>query len=240
MKTIHLILAMLVVASSSAQTKKSKKMEEAPIYEVAVRIVKDGKKEEFVEARSNFVTLLKAQEGVSNDREFKSFYALPEPDKSEVFIGMTQYDDADVLKEVQGEVYEKFEPFAQTMDLKAYVFIQQTEGPTLKLGELAAGEGEVLEIGVRRVKEGMEKEFDNYRKQFVKKLGSYDGVKESYEFAVIDGQNTERLTVGMTVYESQEAFMKLSEPLMKEEVTQKYFGTFDIVASQFATSTTNQ
>ena len=224
MKKVTLILATIVAFGCIAQSKKDKNMKNEPIFELAVRMVKDGMKEEFVNARTNFITTLKAQDGVSNDREFQSFYALPEPDKREVFIGMTQYDNAEVLKVVQGAIYEKFGPFAQTMDLKAYVFMQQTEGPKLQLEKLAASNGEVLEIAVRRLKEGMEKEFDNYRKQFVKKLSTYGGVKESYEFKVVDGQQTERLTVGMTVYESQEAFMKLSEPLMKEEVTRQYLG----------------
>lgn len=44
----------------------------------------------------------------------------------------------------------------------------------------------------------------------------------------------------MTVYENQEAFMKLAGPIMQEAVTQQYFATFDVVASQFAFSTSNQ
>lgn len=126
------------------------------------------------------------------------------------------------------------------MDLKAYVFVQQTEGPTFNLETLASGNCEILEIGVRKVKPEMEKEFNEYRKKFVELLSSYEGVKESYEFKVVGGKDIEGLTVGMTVYESKEAFMKLAGPIMQEEITQKYFSTFEVVASQFAFSTSNQ
>ncbi|MCO6491201.1 MAG: hypothetical protein J5I98_22485, partial [Phaeodactylibacter sp.] len=104
-------------------------MEQKPIFEIAVRKVKDGRKFDFVTERSKFVKTLKAQDGVSNDREFQSFYALPEPDEREAFIGMTQYASLETLNKVQQNVYSAFAPFAGTMDLKAYVFVKQTEGP---------------------------------------------------------------------------------------------------------------
>ena len=64
---------------------------EQPVYEIAVRQVKDGKKTDFDAARTAFIEKLVVQNGVSNDREFSSFYSLPTPDKLETFIGMTQY-----------------------------------------------------------------------------------------------------------------------------------------------------
>lgn len=64
---------------------------EQPVYEIAVRQVKDGKKADFEAARTAFIEKLAVQKGVSNDREFSSFYSLPTPDKLETFIGMTQY-----------------------------------------------------------------------------------------------------------------------------------------------------
>ena len=86
----------------------------------------------------------------------------------------------------------------------------------------------------------MESQFNEYRKKFVELLSSYEGVKESYELKVVGGKDIDGLSVGMTVYKTKEAFMKLAEPIMKEEITQKYFSTFDVVASQFSFSTTNQ
>lgn len=235
------LVGILAVSCSPIQKTLVEKTEQ-PVTEIAIRMVKEGKSEAFKEARTNFITVLKEQEGVLADREFQSFYALPKPDDREVYIGMTDYQTYKTVGKVQGKmgVVSKFLKFKKTMDLKAYVFVQQTEGPKFNLKTLASGPNEILEIGVRRVKPGMEKEFNEYRKKFVELLSTYEGVKESYEFKVVGGKDIEGLSLGMTVYESKEAFMKLADAIMKEEITQKYFSTFEIVASQFSFSTSNQ
>lgn len=241
-KVVILGIVGILAVSCSPIKKSLVEKTEQPVTEIAIRLVKDGMSDEFKDTRKNFITVLKEQKGVLADREFQSFYALPKLDEREVFIGMTDYETYKTVGKVQGKmgVVSKFLKFKKTMDLKAYVFVQQTEGPKFNLKTLASGNGEILEIGVRRVKPGMEKEFNVYRKQFVALLSSYNGVKESYELKVVGGKDIEGLTVGMTVYENKEAFMKLAEAIMKEEITQKYFSTFDVVASQFAFSTTNQ
>jgi hypothetical protein len=243
MKNMAFIGVLGIIMVSCSPIKKSLVTEsEKPVTEIAIRLVKEGKSTPFMETRNDFITKLKEQDGVLADREFQSFYALPAPDQREVFIGMTDYETYKTVGKVQSKlgVVSKFLKFKKNMDLKAYVFVQQTEGPNFNLKTLASRDGEILEVGVRRIRPGMEKEFNEYRKQFVALLSSYEGVRESYEFTVVGGNDIEGLTVGMTVYESKDAFMKLAGPIMKEEVTQKYFNTFDIVASQFAFSTTNQ
>ena len=143
-----------------------------PVYEIAVRIVKDGKKADFEKSRKEFIEKLIQTKGVSNDREFQSFYALPTPDKNEVFIGMTQYESDKIIGEVQGnkELMGNFMNFAQTMDLKAYVFVQPIEGGAFDLSKLAKKPGQILEVAVRKIKVGQEAEFEKMRKAFVAKL----------------------------------------------------------------------
>lgn len=241
-KVLIIGLVGFLAVSCSPIKKSLVEKPEQPVTEIAIRMVQEGKGNEFAESRKAFISVLKEQDGVLADREFQSFYALPQPDERDVYIGMTDYETYKTVGKVQGKmsVVSKFLKFKKTMDLKAYVFVQQTEGPKFNLAKLASGSGEILEVGVRRVKPGMEKEFNEYRKKFVALLSTYKGVKESYEFKVVGGKDVEGLTVGMTVYESQDAFMQLAGPIMEEEVTQKYFSTFEIVASQFAFSTTNQ
>ena len=213
----------ILAASCSPIDKSLLDQPDQPVMEITIRMVKEGQMEEFVDARKNFITVLKEQNGVLADREFQSFYALPAPDDRGVFIGMTEYETGTTVGKIQSKmkVISKFLKFKKTIDLKAYVFVEPTEGPDFNLKALASDEGEILEIGVRRVKPGMENEFNEYRKKFVDLLSSYDGVEESYEFKVVGGEDIDRLTVGMTVYESQDAFMKLAEPIMQEEITQK-------------------
>ena len=226
--------------TTSTTTQQESTMSTTPVFEVAVRMVKDGMKDQFVQKRSDFITLLTAQEGVSNDREFQSFYALPQADEREVFIGMTQYASSATLEAVQGKVYEKFLPFAETMDLKAYAFVQPIEGGAFDLGSLAAKPGQVLELAVRRVKDGQQDAFETSRKAFVNWLDGQEGVLGSWEFQVVAGQDTENLTMGMSVYESQEKFQAIAGQVQSLPEAGAYFATFDPVALQYAVSTTNQ
>lgn len=215
-------------------------MNEQAVYEIAVRMVKDGQKDAFLAERRKFVGLLKSRPGVSNDREFQSFYALPRADEREVFIGMTEYASAETLGAVQEDIYSAFLPFAATMDLKAYVFVQPTEGGPFHLGSLAGGPGQVLELAVRRVKVGQEAAFESARQQFVRWLNGRPGVLGSWEFQVVGGQDTERLAVGMSVYESQEAFQAIAGQVQSLPEAGTYFATFEPVALQYAFSTTNE
>ena len=77
---------------------------EQPVYEIAVRQVKDSKKTDFEAARTAFIEKLVLQNGVSNDREFSSFYSLPTPNKLETSIGMTQNQSFKTPKKVQSNM----------------------------------------------------------------------------------------------------------------------------------------
>jgi hypothetical protein len=231
------IIGLTAIVSCSPVKKSLVNNTEKPVYEIAVRQVKDGKKTDFEAARTAFIEKLVVEKGVSNDREFSSFYSLPTPDKLETFIGMTQYESFKTPKKVQSKmgVVSKFMKFKKTMDLKAYVFVQPIEGGEFNLATLAKKQGQILEIAVRRVKEGKESEFQKMRKDFVDKLNKEDSVIQSWEFKVVGGSNTERLTVGMTVYESQEKFQKIGQAT-QTWAESAFFGTFEPVALQYAVS----
>jgi len=238
MNKVFIIGLVGILAVSCSPIKKSLvEKTEQPVYEIAVRQVKEGKKTDFEAARAAFIEKLVVQKGVSNDCEFSSFYSLPAPDKLETFIGMTQYDSFKTPKKVQSNmgVVSKFMKFKKTMDLKAYVFVQPIEGGEFNLATLAKKEGQILEVAVRRVKAGQEAEFQKMRKAFVDKLGKQDGVIQSWEFKVVGGSDTERLAVGMTVYESQEKFQKIGQAT-QTWAESAFFGTFEPVALQYAYS----
>jgi len=211
------------------------------VTEIAVRQVKAGKLDTFKKRRANFIKVLKQQSGIIADREFESFYALPEPDKTEVFIGMTTYETLKAQSAIQRKpgVIFRFIPFFMTMSLKAYVYVQPTEGPTFNLKTLASKSRQVLEVGVRRVDKANLAEFNRTRQAFIEFLSQQEGVLENYEFKVVKGQKTDGLTVGMTVYENQESFMRIAQAIMPSPITQAYFATFTPVALQVTVSTTN-
>ncbi len=240
-KVVLLGIASLFAVACSPIKKGMVEKTEQPVYEIAVREVKEGQFEDFKVRRAEFISWLKVQDGVQADREFESFYAMPE-NKGQVFTGMTEYESFKTPGKIQSKMgaLKRFPKFAKTMDAKAYVFVQPIEGPAFNLKTLAKGDGEVLEIAIRRVKPGMEAEFNQYRKEFVELLGAQNGVKESYEFKVVGGKDIENLAVGMTVYKDKATMMGLMQTLMGKEITQKYMSTFDMVTGQYVVTTSNQ
>ncbi|MEZ5258654.1 MAG: hypothetical protein R2705_17685 [Ilumatobacteraceae bacterium] len=149
---------------------------------------------------------------------------MPQPDDTEVFIGMTTYDSLAANAKIQRNprVVWRFVRFARTMDLKAYVYVQPTEGPLLRLSPNLRP-GQVLEVGVRRVKD--RSRFDTTRPAFIELLTEQPGVGASWEFEVVKGKNTDNLTVGMTVYDSRNAAQAAIGTLLEHPTTQAYFAT---------------
>ncbi|MEZ5038719.1 MAG: hypothetical protein R2828_02470 [Saprospiraceae bacterium] len=87
MNRILIIGLVGILAISCSPIKKSLvEKTEQPVTEIAIRVVKEGKSDEFKETRKNFITVLKEQKGVLADREFQSFYALPKPDEKKFLL----------------------------------------------------------------------------------------------------------------------------------------------------------
>ncbi|MEL7233139.1 MAG: hypothetical protein AAFV33_12895 [Chloroflexota bacterium] len=129
--------------------------------------------------------------------------------------------------------------FFDTFDFKAYVFVSPPEG--FDLATVARGAGEVLEVAVRAVNAGKEGAFETTRDAFVALLTSQDGAGASYEFEVLGEDEAGRnITVGMTVYESQEKFQAILGNIQQNQVTGEYFQTFVPAAAQYALSVSNQ
>ena len=211
------------------------------VLEIAIRKVKKGQLDAFMAARSAFIAELKKQDGVQVDREFQSFYALPAPDDTEVFVGMTLWDSP----EAAGAAVQKLmgmdvaQNFFATFDFKAYVMVAPPAG--FDLAALASTAGQVLEVAVREVTD--HEAFAATKPAFIELLTSQEGMLEDYEFEVLavglTGENNPNVKVGMSVYESQEAFQKIAGMIMQDGATQAYFATFNPVAVQYAFSTDN-
>ncbi len=215
-----------------------KKLEGGKVLQIAIQTVKDGKLAEFKKASSDLSKLIGEQPAIAINRSFESFYALPEPDKNPVFVNLTEWKiEKENMKSGKKLMKSKeAKELSKLSEIKAFVMAVQTEGKDFDMKNIATKSGQILEIGVRKMHKGKDKEFNEYRKEFVDFLTEFDGVLESYEFEVVAGKDSKRLSVGMTVYENKDAFMKIMEPVMNAEITGKYFSTFDVIASQFSFS----
>lgn len=212
------------------------------VHEVAVRMVKPGHEDAFLRRRAAFITKLKSQKSVGPDREFESFFALPTPDERDVFIGMTTYDSLSAVNRVQMNpmVMMKFLPFFMTMNLKAYCFAEQVSGPELDLAGLAAAPSNILHVAVRRTAPDRREAFVEAQARFLELLLGRDGVGPHYELKAVKGMGSvDGITVGLTVFASDEAMASAYEALGEHEAFGAYVSTFETLASQFARSVDN-
>jgi len=92
----------------------------------------------------------------------------------------------------------------------------------------------IYELAINKVKEGKSGDFKNARANFLVEMKKEDGCGNDgawRSFFTTDPEiRAEDVLVGMTKWESIDAFNKAAEHLMPLEVTKNYFGTFDQLA----------
>lgn len=152
--------------------------------EIAIRQVKAGHEEAFVRARSEFIRVLKAERGVERDWEFQSFFTMPTPDETDVFVGMTRYASMEDVSRISEALLgsEEAQRFFSTFDMKAFVLVQTADGGPFRLEDVINRPGQVLEVAVRRPKEGMEEQFAPRREAFFARVAAQPGYIMDREF----------------------------------------------------------
>tara|TARA_R110002050_G_scaffold49818_6_gene115551 strand:- start:1215 stop:1973 length:759 start_codon:yes stop_codon:yes gene_type:complete len=221
---------------TNSQQKTEEKMEQKSVLEIAIRKVKEGQGEAFFAARSAFISKLKAQEGIEKDWEFKSFFTMPEPDNTDVLVGMTRYKSADAMQVVANNLMQSTEAgeFFGTFDMKAFLAVQAADGSDFKLEDYIKG-GNVLEVAARTVKEGSESEFDAKRKGIFDLIKEQDGYLFDKEF--IDLQTGDKVV--LIGWESIDVFQKGAGFLQTQAEMVDFFSILNIKAYQALALSTN-
>lgn len=184
------------------------------IVEIAIRQVKNGQDAAFVTARENFINLLTQQEYVYNDREYASFYSFnPAQDTARaVFIGMTQYEDLETFQNVGNTLGGTAEAgaFFSTFDALVFTAMKpKVAGTAVDLSTLATS-GQVLEVAVRDLSQYPnfnQADYDAKLQAFLDVLAQQTGRVAEYQWVSVLDPN---IVVGMTVYESQQAFFTIA------------------------------
>lgn len=184
------------------------------VVEIAIRQVKTGQIADFEQARTNFINLLTEQEGVSNDREYASFFHFnPAQDTTRpVYIGMTQYEDLATFQNVSNDIGTSAEAGAFFTTFDALVFTAmkpKVAGTAVDLSQVAKS-GQILEVAVRNL--SLYPDFDqaDYEAKlsaFLAVLAQQTGRVAEYQWVSVLDPN---VVVGMTVYESQQAFFNIA------------------------------
>ncbi|MEZ4776252.1 MAG: hypothetical protein R3D00_23965 [Bacteroidia bacterium] len=204
-------------------------MEQNTVLEIAIRKVKEGQDEAFVNARTAFISKLKAQQGIQKDWEFKSFFTMPEPDNTDVFVGMTRYESAEAMQNIANNLMPSPEAgqFFGTFDMKAFVAVQPADGSDFKL-EDHISEGNVLEVAVRTVKDGSENDFEAKRKGFFDLIAQQDGYLFDKEF--IDLQTGDKVV--LIGWKSMEDFQIGAGYLQTQSQMGDFFSILNVKAYQ--------
>lgn len=184
------------------------------VVEIAIRQVKNGQLSTFEQARTNFINLLTKQEGVSNDREYASFFHFnPAQDTSRpVYIGMTQYEDLATFQKVSNDIGGSAEAgaFFSTFDALVFTAMKpKTAGTEVDLSQVAKS-GQILEVAVRNLSQYPNFNQAGYEAKlsaFLAVLAQQAGRVAEYQWVSVLDPN---IVVGMTVYESQQAFFSIA------------------------------
>lgn len=203
------------------------------VLEIAIRRVNDGQDlADFQSKRDAFVARLDAQPGVQLSREFASFFdfsTFSEPSPP-VFVGMTQYDDADAFAAAGAALgtSEEAGAFFATFTPELFnVVTPLVAGTPVDLAGIADGNGEVLEVAWRDLSAYPNFDASAYattRDAALAALGAVDGVIAEYQWT----NEEAHLSVGMTVYESADRFFAIaSDPnVVGNPDIASFFGTY--------------
>jgi len=215
--------------TDQSQPKSEPGMEPRSVMEIAIRKVKEGQEDAFATARTTFIHTLKMQEGVQKDWEFKSFFTMPEPDDTDVFVGMTRYESLEAMQAIAGKLMQSPEAgqFFSTFDMKSFVAVQPVDGGDFRLEDHIQN-GNVLEVAVRTVKTGSEDEFEPKRRAFFDLIARQPGYLFDREF--VDVQTGDKVV--LIGWSSMEDFQKGAGFLQGQPQMGDFFGILDVKAYQ--------
>ncbi|MEM9521997.1 MAG: hypothetical protein AAGA37_21995 [Actinomycetota bacterium] len=184
-----------------------------PVAALIVRSV-TGELDTFIETRDAYVADLEAQDGIVHDREFLPFlsfstFSQPEPP---VYIGLTSGESLPQF----GAAADAVDPalagaYFPTFGIEVFGILQPLEsGSPVDISAIATEPGQVLEVAWRDLSayENFDPAaYETARDAYLAELASMEGFVEEYQWVSADGGS---LAVGMTVYESADAFQAIA------------------------------
>lgn len=187
---------------------------DGPITEIAIRRVATDLTE-FVDVREAYIDILSSQDGIAVDREFRAFldfstFGAPAP---AVYIGMTEYDSPAAFEQASGAAgsTDAAAAFFSSFDLEIFGALRPVNAANrYDLADMAIEPGQVLEVAARDL--STYSDFDQVayeasRDTFLEALSQQPGFVREYQWVSILDEN---IAVGMTVYESVEAYVGIN------------------------------
>jgi len=229
---LTLMIAMLISAGAiSAQDESTMPDVEGTVFDISVYRILDV--DNFTTLSAEMTTTLNGMEGVIASQTYNTFFAIPDIEEGETYAvritewaSLASYTAMDDLAED-----ETVRAYLETVETVQNVIVQPfVKGEELHVNDLAAP-GQVLEMAFRDIS-AYDDPVDFLRtiRGFTHHLTALDGVVREYEWLSVDGQ----YFVGMTQYESMDAFMAASqnETLLTSPVTAAVFSQYPPVLAQ--------
>lgn len=224
--------------SSDARATSNTDAMSSPVMEIAIRQVKEGQEEAFFAARAAFIEVLTSQEGIEQDWEFQSFFTMPMPNETPVYVGMTRYESLEAVAAISDNLMgtDAAQNFFGTFDMQAFVLVQPADGSAFNLEDVITEPGQVLEVAVRAPQAGTEDQFDSLRQGFFDQVAAQPGYIMDKEF--IDLQSG--ANVVLIAWESLEDFQAALGVLSQQPAMGAFFEILDVQAYQALQLTTNE
>ena len=229
---LTLMIAMLISAGAiSAQDESAMQDVEGTVFDISVYRILDV--DNFTTLSAELTTTLNGMEGVIASQTYNTFFAIPDIEEGETYAvritewaSLASYRAIDDLAED-----ETVSAYLATVEAVQNVIVQPfVKGESLHVNDLAAP-GQVLEMAFRDIS-AYDDPVDFLRtiRGFTHQLTALDGVVREYEWLSVDGQ----YFVGMTQYESMDAFMAASqnETLLTSPVTAAVFSQYPPILAQ--------
>lgn len=206
-----------IVPESQSIATNSDNVYAGPVTEIAIRRLLDGQDvAAFATVRDAFVTSLKAEPGVMVDREFESIidgttFGAP---TSPVFTGMTQYENLAAFAAAGEKLGSSPEAaaFFATFEPQLFTALRPKDpSASYDLSAILGEPGQILEVAARDLSKYENFDAKNYETRlsaFLAELAKQPGFVAEYQWVSVLDPN---IVVGMTVYESVDAFGAIAQ-----------------------------
>lgn len=203
------------------------------IHEIAIQKVRPEASATFGEVRRQFLEKLHQLDGNEKDWTFRSFFTMPEPDDGEVLVGITRWSSMGhfvAASEGLGSTELAARLFS-SVQMKAFVQVRTADGEPFALEEELPGPDAILEVAVRRPKDGVtEDQYDSAHDAFFNLVRAQPGYAFDREFVDVDGAR-----VVLIGWDSSDAFQAALGSLQHRREMGAFFALIDVQAYQATT-----
>ncbi|MEM9491924.1 MAG: hypothetical protein AAGC55_22455, partial [Myxococcota bacterium] len=201
-----------------------------PVLQLVSRTVDKNDYNQFVTARTAYLSELAGQPGVGDSRLFNSFFSGTSsavPGQRIALVEITVFDSQEAYQSATAAIdgSDAASQFRATFTEEANLLVRQPDGST----DLGDFDGAALEIAVRDVTDDSRADYDAAQSAFLAELTAIPDTR-TVEFEVVESGT---ITAGYSTYATDEALQETLAFYGSAQVAADFFASFELVSSQF-------